>query len=140
LSAAFTRIDFPEIFLGFVAPVGVDIQSSIKHFRFHFERFGYNVIPIKVTDVFKELVQIVPPAEELVSAPPHLRLERYIKYGNQLREYFEDDQLLAGFSILNIVRERVHLAGAAVSSPDKNVFLLINLSGAMMRFGPRRKK
>ena len=124
MSAAFTRIDFPEIFLGFVAPVGVDIQSSIKHFRSHFERFGYNVIPIKVTDVFKELVQIVPPAEELVSAPPHLRLERYIKYGNQLREYFEDDQLLAGLSILNIVRERVRLAGTAVSSPSKNIFVL----------------
>jgi hypothetical protein len=53
LSAALTRIDFPEIFLGFVAPVGVDIQSSLKHFRGNFERFGYNVIPIKVTDVFK---------------------------------------------------------------------------------------
>ena len=49
----FLRIDFPEIFLGFVAPVGVDMRSSIKHFQIQFERFGYNVIPIKVTDVFK---------------------------------------------------------------------------------------
>lgn len=124
MSAAFTRIDFPEIFLGFVAPVGVDIQSSLKHFRTNFERFGYNVIPIKVTDVFKTLEKHVPPNEELVSSPPHLRLERYIKYGNQLREYFEDDQLLAALSIVSIVRKRVERTGADASSPEKNVFLL----------------
>ena len=94
MSAAFPRIDFPEIFLGFVAPVGVDMRSSIKHFQSQFERFGYNVIPIKVTDVFKELEKVVSPEEPLVSTPPHLRLERYIKYGNQLRAFFEDDQLL----------------------------------------------
>jgi deoxycytidylate deaminase len=124
LSAAFARIDFPEIFLGFVAPVGVDMRSSIKHFQTQFERFGYNVIPIKVTDVFKELEKQVPPAEPLVSAPPHLRLERYIKYGNQLRAFYEDDQLLAGLSIVSIVEERVKQGGNQVSAPARNVFLL----------------
>jgi deoxycytidylate deaminase len=118
LSAVLPRIDFPEIFLGFVAPVGVDMHPSLKHFRTNFERFGYEVIPIKVTDVFQTLTEKVPPAEELVSSPPHLRLERYIKYGNQIREYFEDDQILAALAIIKIVQERVS------SSPQKNVFFL----------------
>jgi deoxycytidylate deaminase len=69
-------------------------------------------------------VNQVPPKEELVPAPPHVRLERYIKYGNQLREYFEDDQLLAALSIVSVVRERVKRNGSEVSSPAKNVFLL----------------
>ncbi|WOH78267.1 anti-phage dCTP deaminase [Bradyrhizobium sp. BEA-2-5] len=124
MCAAFTRIDFPEIFLGFVAPVGVEMTSSLKHFRTHFERFGYNVIPIKVTDVFEELEKVVPPKEELVTSPPHLRLERYIKYGNQVREYFEDDALLAGLTIASIVKKRVERAADKVSSPEKNVFFL----------------
>ena len=124
MNAAFSRIDFPEIFLGFVAPVGVDMRSSIKHFQSQFERFGYRVIPIKVTDVFTELQKVVPPTEPLVSSPPHLRLESYIKYGNQLRAFYEDDQLLAGLSIVSIVRERVKLGGSQVSAPAKNVFLL----------------
>jgi deoxycytidylate deaminase len=85
---------------------------------------GYNVIPIKVTDVFQELQRYVVPDEELVASPPHLRLERYIKYGNQLREYFEDDALLAGLTIASIVRERVKRPPEQVSRPEKNVFLL----------------
>lgn len=55
MCAAFTRIDFPEIVLGFVAPVGAEINSALKHFRTQFERFGYAVVPIKVTSVFDEL-------------------------------------------------------------------------------------
>ncbi|MGY8681192.1 anti-phage dCTP deaminase [Bradyrhizobium sp. UFLA05-153] len=124
MSAAFARIDFPEIFLGFVAPVGVDMRPSIKHFQTHFEKFDYKVIPIKVTDVFKELERQVPPNEPLAATPPHLRLERYIKYGNQLREYFEDDQLLAALSIVSVVQERVKQSGTHVSVPEKTVFLL----------------
>ncbi|WP_245477918.1 anti-phage dCTP deaminase [Bradyrhizobium guangxiense] len=124
MCAAFSRIDFPEIFLGFVAPVGVEMISSLKHFRTHFERFGYNVIPIKVTDVFKELQTVVKPREELVPSPPHIRLERYIKYGNQLREFFEDDAILAGLTIASIVRERVKQATDKVSTPNKTVFFL----------------
>lgn len=124
MSAAFARIDYPEIFLGFVAPVGVDMRSSIKHFQTQFERFGYTVVPIKVTDVFKELEKQVPPKEPIVPSPPHARLESYIKYGNQLRAFFEDDQLLAALSIVSIVRERVQQGGTQVSAPTKNVFLL----------------
>ncbi|MGJ4920575.1 anti-phage dCTP deaminase [Bradyrhizobium oligotrophicum] len=124
MSAAFTRIDFPEIFLGFVAPVGVEMTSSIKHFRTHFERLGYNVIPIKVTDVFKELEKSVKPKKPLVQTPAHLRLERYIEYGNQLREYFEDDALLAGLTITRIVAERLSHSKEPDRSPQKTVFLL----------------
>ncbi|MHC2399065.1 deoxycytidylate deaminase [Bradyrhizobium barranii subsp. barranii] len=124
MSAALPRIDFPEIFLGFVAPVGVDLRPSLKHFRTTFERFGYTVIPIKVTDVFQVLVDEVAPKEELVSIPPHTRLERYIQYGNQLRHFFEDDQLLALLTIMRIVEERVRQGGARGPSPEKNVYLL----------------
>jgi deoxycytidylate deaminase len=124
LSAGLTRLDFPEIFLGLVAPVGVDMRPSLKHFRTNFERFGYNVIPIKVTDVFQTLTDQVPPQQELVSSPPHLRLERYIRYGNQLRQYFEDDQILAALTIMKVVQERVKQGGGEASSAEKNVFLL----------------
>jgi deoxycytidylate deaminase len=124
LSAALTRIDFPEIFLGFVAPVGVNLRPSLKHFRASFERFGYNVIPIKVTDVFQALTDQVPPTDGLVSSPPHLRLERFIRYGNQLRQYFEDDQILAALTIMRVVEERVRRGAGEGASPKKNVFLL----------------
>lgn len=124
MNASISRIDFPELFFGFVAPVGVDMHASLKHFRIHFERFGYNVIPIKVTDAFKVLAQHIPPKEELVAGPPHLRLDRYIKYGNQIREHFEDDGILAALSIVSIAAERLKHSGNNADAPQKNVFLL----------------
>lgn len=124
MCAAFTRIDFPEIILGFVAPVGAETTSPLKHFRTHFERFGYTVVPIKVTDVFEKLQKVVKPREELTQKSPELRIDRYIKYGNQLREYFEDDAVLAGFTIASIVSERIKLLADRGSDPKKTVFLL----------------
>lgn len=122
MSADLPRINFPEIFLGFVAPVGVDMHASLKHFRTHFERFGYNVIPIKVTDVFEVLSKHISPAEELVTHPPELRLQRYIKYGNRVREVCRRDSILAALSILRVAQERLKQVGE--HRRGKNVYLL----------------
>ena len=125
MTADLPRINFPEIFLGFVAPVGVNIHPSLKHFRTHFERLGYKVILIKVTDVFEALSKQIEPAEELVTSPPHLRLERYIKYGNQVREYYDKDDILAALSIMKVAQERLKQLGETNSKkPEKTVFLI----------------
>ena len=124
MSADQPRINFPEILLGFVAPVGVNIHPSLKHFRTNFERFGYKVIPIKVTDVFEALSKQIPPDEELVPSPPNLRLESYIKYGNQIREYYDKDEILAALSIVRVTQERLKQLGENSKKPEKTVFLL----------------
>lgn len=85
----------------------MDIQPSLKHFKAIFEKRGYTVIPIKVTDVFKALSKHLKPEVALVQKPLHNRLDSYIKYGNQIRSFFEDDQILAALTITRIINERV---------------------------------
>jgi hypothetical protein len=130
LADPISRINEPELFIGFVAPIGTDLRKSINCFSHYFESQGYKVVPIKVTDVFDRIAPHLHPAEELVPAPEAKRLQTYIKYGNQLREVFEDDALLASLTIARVVQERTRLvstnghATAKVAIPEKNVFLL----------------
>jgi hypothetical protein len=65
----------------------------------------------------------------LLSSPESLRLQTYIKYGNQLRETFDDDQTLAAITITRIIQRRANsnrtIGNAGkVPAPEKNVYLL----------------
>jgi len=123
------RIKAPELFIGFVAPIGTDIRGSINSFSEYFSSEGYNVVEIKVTDVFDQIARYLRPKKKLVSSPESRRLQTYIQYGNQLRQTFDDDQILAAVTITRIIQRRANpnkLAGnkAKVPAPEKNVYLL----------------
>ena len=123
-----TRIKEPELFIGFVAPIGTDLRGSIDRFSQYFKSEGYRVIPIKVTAVFDRVAKYLPPTEKLKTAPESQRLQTYIKYGNQLRDAFDDDEILASLTIARIVQERTRLVPVGTNehlpAPEKNVFLL----------------
>jgi hypothetical protein len=58
------RIECPEVFIGFVAPVGADLDDVISHFSEYFRRRRYDIVQIKVTDVFKLLKTYISPKKE----------------------------------------------------------------------------
>lgn len=127
MNHAVARISQPELFIGFVAPIGTDIRPAIDHFAHYFRSEGYTVVPIKVTDVFDRISKYLSPIEKLKSKPEAIRLETYIKYGNQLREAFDDDAILATLTIVQIVQERTRLSSANAKKDgvvQKNVYLL----------------
>jgi len=103
------RINFPELFFGFVAPIGASLHGPIQEFRRFFEAEGYKVVDLKVTDVFHLLAPIVIPHSELKKSPAYSRYETYIKYGNQLRAHFQDDAFLAVASVARIIRRRIKI-------------------------------
>jgi deoxycytidylate deaminase len=107
-----------------VAPIGVDLKTSLRRFSENFENKGYNVIPIKVTDVFDVLAKKIAPTKQLISQPRFERFQSYIDFGNQLRETFEDDQLLAATSIVRIMDRRQKSPQDDKKRPEKNVYLL----------------
>jgi len=45
------RIEFPELYFGLVAPIGVDLSETVKHLEEALKAFDYDVVPIKVTEV-----------------------------------------------------------------------------------------
>jgi hypothetical protein len=92
-----------------VAPIGADLEIPIKSFRAYFESIGYKVVPIKVTDIFHVLSKYIIPTVALKRSPSYDRYITHIKYGDQLREHFSDDAILAVTSIGLVARQRARL-------------------------------
>jgi deoxycytidylate deaminase len=119
------RIKSPELFIGFVAPIGADLAKPIAAFKAYFDTLEYRVIPIKVTDVFRVLTNYVPPDEPLTHKPrSHERLSSHIKYGDQLRAKFDEDAILAATTVQRLIKERTRLKVETADRFSGNVFLL----------------
>ena len=103
------RIDRPELVFGFVAPIGADLDHAVDQFDKYFRNRSYEVVKIKVTDVFKRFKARVEPNPPLVKSPLYDRYETFITYGNNLRKHFFDNSLLAKTSIFDIVWHRNRL-------------------------------
>lgn len=121
MGAPFARINLPEIFIGFVAPIGVDLRASLDAFTKYFANNNYDVIEIKVTDVFGKFAEKLVPNEELKSSPRYERFITYIKYGDQIRAYFNDDQILAATTCVRVMNRRTK---KGKGEPEKKVYLL----------------
>jgi deoxycytidylate deaminase len=115
------KINYPELFFGFVAPIGADMQTTLQAFTAYLGARDYRVIPIKVTDEFEELARDVIPKKALATSPEFARYKSYIDYGNQLRATFQDD-ILAARAIWRVMRKRVQQPGPGPIG--KNAFLL----------------
>jgi deoxycytidylate deaminase len=100
------QIELPELFFGFVSPIGADHDSAIKAFHAYFERRDYEVIEVKVTDIFQVMRRHIPPAIKLETFPLEARYRSYIAYGDQLRREFSDDSILAATAITRLVSKR----------------------------------
>ena len=106
MTTATPQIELPELFFGFVAPIGADMVPSIKTLRAYLEHRGYKVAELKITDNFPILAKYLKPEVELDCQMPEKRYTSYIAYGNQLRRVFEDDSILAVTSVIKIIQYR----------------------------------
>ena len=102
------KITYPELFFGFVAPIGADLRSTLESFRTYLESHQYRVVAVKVTDMFDRLARSITPVRALSRKTELARYETYIAYGNQLRATLGDD-ILAAFSISQIMGKRLEL-------------------------------
>jgi deoxycytidylate deaminase len=106
MTDSISKIKYPELFFGFVAPIGADINSALREFRAYLKSRDYRVIDIKVTDIFNVLQRYIKPKRSLSKASELARYETYIAYGNQLRSMFQDD-ILAATAIRRVMDKRL---------------------------------
>lgn len=116
------KIKQPELVFGFVCPIGADMTPAIQSFRRHFNRRGYKVVEIKVTDVFKVLQKYFAPEDPLDKSTLHRRYVTYIGYGNQIRGKF-GDAILASLAIRRVMAKRVKLSNSDEKF-SKTVYLI----------------
>lgn len=125
MGATIKPIKFPELFIGFVAPMGAEIQQSLMDFRSYFERRGYHVVEVKVTDVFSVFQKYVEPKKLLQKTPLYDRYETHIAYGDHLREHFDDNAFLASTTVMRVIKKRLRLQPRqGVDEFSKVVYLL----------------
>lgn len=118
------RLEFPEIVIGLVAPIGTSLNETITEIRSFFSSANYVVHEIRVTDVFRQMEKIVIPERALVEKPLADRYESYINYGNQLRKFSNDSSVLAALTIQSIVESRMKNSLQCNERFTKNVFIL----------------
>jgi hypothetical protein len=104
MAEVFPTQKYPELFFGFVAPIGTETDFSVKKLTEKLQSFGYYVVPIKVTDVFPKLQPAL--GWELQSEPLEKRFETYINFGDKLRQEFSDDSFLAYTCLQQIIDSR----------------------------------
>ncbi len=103
---ALERLEFPEIYLGIVAPVGVDTKPTIEAIQQYFDNNDYEVIFIKITDYFKRIKRSLNIDIPLYKTPTDKRIRSYIQFGNRVRELFNDNSILASYAIFQIIEAR----------------------------------
>ncbi|WP_417413517.1 anti-phage dCTP deaminase [Hoeflea sp.] len=101
------KIEFPEIVIGLVSPIGTPLAETIAELKKNFKQAGYNVHDIHVTNLFHSMKKLVPPEIKITEKPLKERYDSYIAYGNQLRKSSQDPSLIAALSIQNIVETRI---------------------------------
>jgi hypothetical protein len=107
VSIPIDRIKFPELFFGFVAPIGADLGSTLAAFKAYFVERKYNVVEIEVTDIFSWLAGYYPPASPLKRTPLLERYKSNIDYGNQLRMELGDHVLAGTTGLLKDERDQI---------------------------------
>lgn len=122
---ALERLEFPELFIGIVSPVGVDTTETITSISKYFASKEYKVINIKVTDLFEGIKSAIGIDLPLDRTGTEERIKSYINFGNEVRRLFKDDSVLAAYTIFNIQRaRRRHIRQTGKISYQGRVYIL----------------
>jgi deoxycytidylate deaminase len=117
------EINFPEVFIGIVSPVGTNIKHSVDCIKKSFAQKGYETHHIKISNKFETLAKLLN-YNEISSDSRFKRIETYIKFGNHLREKFGGD-VCAALAVAEILKNR------ALSPPEygfsKHVYIIDQL-------------
>ncbi len=115
------RVPFPELFFGFVAPIGVDLPPTIEIFAQSLHHLGYKVRVIKVTDVFDEIPGI---SVRRAQKPLADRYKTYIKFGNAVRKKCKDNEILAALTIAWIFLSRKFYPDKTPKAEERVAYLI----------------
>lgn len=124
------RLSYPEIVIGLVSPVGVDLTGVKNAIAHAFVAKGYKPFTIKVTDIFPVLHRRMRGSGALLTANYYDRVSSYISFGNELRERFGRAEILAASAIFQIARQRrdaFKSGGLPTETYERKVFIVDQL-------------
>jgi hypothetical protein len=111
----------PELFFGLVAPIGVNLESTATELLNSLRRHDYTVHILKVTDIFKAIRN---PKIKLHSKPLLRRYQSYIKFGNALRQKYDNDEILAALVLAWISSHRKRYRDKSAVAEEKVAYVI----------------
>jgi deoxycytidylate deaminase len=118
------RIEKPELFFGFVGAAGTNLSASITALSSELRQFGYEPIPIKVTDYFDSIEATLKLGVSLDRTSEFARITSFIKFGNELRRSFDSDEIIAAITVAAIHQRRADLKSKEGQEFSGKAFLL----------------
>lgn len=95
--------DKPELVIGLVAPVGVDLESVEGQIKDFLSPFAYTSERISLSSLIKNVAGL---STKLVESPAAARINSYMSAGNEARSKAEKGDILAALAIAEIMGKR----------------------------------
>ncbi len=121
---SFTPQDFPEIFIGLVGPLGVDLKLVGDELSDALIEVGYKPEIIKLSSILNEPTVSKIHKVKLKEAPEDERIRLYMDAGNNLRKKLKANDALALFSVNQIRKIRKSANGDADIFIPKKAYIL----------------
>ncbi|WP_271893574.1 anti-phage dCTP deaminase [Candidatus Phyllobacterium onerii] len=99
------ELNYPEIVLGIVSPIGTDLLPAVSSITSQFEALGYDVYHIKLSALFNVIADLIG-YKKLLSTSRYEKVNTYIDFGNFLRETYGKG-ILGSFSVMKIAEKRI---------------------------------
>lgn len=88
-----------EIFIGLVAPIGVDLDYVEKIIEYYLEQFKYKVEKIRLSNLIEKIDRLKTP---LCSEPEYERIDSHMTAGNEARKLANNGDILARLALYDI--------------------------------------
>lgn len=114
-------IKYPELFIGLVGPLGIDLDLIFQQLRKAFKYVGYDTQVIKLSAALEEIKGL---PVKIYSSPEDKRIESLIKAGNTLREKVNSADALAILSMGQIREYRKKKKGDYTIPSERTAYIL----------------
>lgn len=115
-------IDYPEIVVGLVGPLGTDLKFIAQQIETAFQDVNYNTITIKLSDALQEFSDSL--KFKLKEIPVDARINSYMDAGNKFRNKTDCKDVLATLAAGQIRQKREEVNGDPNATIPKTLFLL----------------
>lgn len=114
----------PELVVGVVGPLGINLDELIDSLKNELQRVNYKSIVIRLSRLLHEVQGL---ENQPTSGPEHKRIESHMKAGTELRTSTETGGILARLAIAAIQIERERITGSANRPASGRAYILRSL-------------
>jgi cytidine deaminase len=120
----FVVLPSPELVIGIVGPLGIDLDQVVRILKEELRRVGYGSSLVRLSRLLSQVSGL---KTKLVAHPEHKRIRSHMSSGTELRSRTGEGGILARIAIAAIQEEREKISGSATKPQAGHAFILRSL-------------